>query len=697
MNPLEILQKTFGYPAFRLHQEAVIASVLQNRDTFVLMPTGGGKSLCYQIPALLLDGVAIVISPLIALMKDQVDALRANGVAAACINSTLPVDEHETILAKARSGALKLLYLAPERLLGNNAELLTVISSWRISLIAVDEAHCISHWGHDFRPEYLMLAKLRRALPHVPMIALTATADAQTQKDIIGKLELKKPAVFVSSFNRQNIRYCVDSKDEGIDKLLNFLSGRDAESGIIYCLSRRSTEALAEQLTGAGHAALPYHAGLDRSQRARHQELFLKDEIRIIVATIAFGMGIDKPNVRFVVHMDLPKTIESYYQETGRAGRDGQPAEALLFYSPSDVQKLRKFARIENNPTQTDIALKKLSQMDRFARLTTCRRQYLLNYFNESSADYCGNCDVCLASEPSADPYVNAKRIFAVIRNLGLHAGPVDVIDALERAHKTVPGAEGRDRWNRWICSLIEQKYLARSKYCSSLVLTESASDILNGPANGTSVLAPDAASPGPQVEPGLKLRLKQLRMRLALKENIPAYMVFTDKALAALSAYLPLDTTSLACIPGIGPSRIRRYGNAIVDVIGEFCDSHGLETRAHLLNGQKSRAASLRTLTLRMFRNGLTIREIAGMRRLAPAAIHRHLEFYARQGDAIVTDIVSTETTSSIRELAEQYNAGTAGSTRRKLNERYSNQEIRYVIASLDRVSEPEMIMLAA
>ena len=412
MDPLSILKKQFGYDTFRLHQEAIVKSVLAKKDTFVLMPTGAGKSLCYQLPALMLEGITIVVSPLIALMKDQVDALRLNGIPAAYINSTQSWHEQENVLRDARAKKLKLLYVAPEKLLGNSMAFLHSLENFGISLIAIDEAHCISHWGHDFRPEYLMLSRLKQSFPQVPVIALTATADKLTQKDIVEKLELKDPAVFVSSFNRPNIRYSVKAKRSDVfRRLLDFLEAHRDESGIIYCLSRKSTETLAADLELHGISALPYHAGMEREQRTKNQDAFLRDETRVIVATIAFGMGIDKSNVRFVVHMDLPKNIESYYQETGRAGRDGIDSEALLFYSAGDAVKLKKFALIENNPEQTEILLKKLDQMGRYCELSSCRRKYLLNYFDEASAPDCGNCDVCLG-ESKARPIIDAAHRF---------------------------------------------------------------------------------------------------------------------------------------------------------------------------------------------------------------------------------------------------------------------------------------------
>ncbi|MCZ6900478.1 MAG: RecQ family ATP-dependent DNA helicase, partial [Bacteroidetes bacterium] len=382
MTSEKVLKEVFGYESFRHHQKDTINSVLQGNDTFVLMPTGGGKSLCYQIPALMLDGLTIVISPLIALMKDQVDALKLSGVAAAYLNSTQDHHEQAYIMDMLKLNEVKLLYVAPERILGKESNFVDFLKTLDISLIAIDEAHCISHWGHDFRPEYLMLSELAKVLKKkVPTIALTATADKITQKDIVDKLKLENPQVFISSFNRPNIQYHVTPKRNSFDQLLDFLHHNKDESGIVYTLTRKSTEKIADQLTEEGFTAKPYHAGLDIAVKTNHQEAFLKDEVKIIVATIAFGMGIDKSNVRYVVHMDLPKNIESYYQETGRAGRDGLPSQALLFFNFGDVFKLKGFVEIEDNQEQSAIMLQKLDQMAKYAQLKTCRRKYLLNYF----------------------------------------------------------------------------------------------------------------------------------------------------------------------------------------------------------------------------------------------------------------------------------------------------------------------------
>ncbi|HEY0771364.1 MAG TPA: DNA helicase RecQ, partial [Sphingobacteriaceae bacterium] len=479
MKPLEILKTHFGYDSFRLHQEEVIESVLNGNDTFVLMPTGGGKSICYQVPALMLDGVTIVISPLIALMKDQVDALRVNGIDAAYLNSTLEPRVQESIMQRVRQKKIKLLYVAPERLLNNEKRtaLLDHLKDEKISLVAIDEAHCISQWGHDFRPEYLMLARVKAVLPNVPVIALTATADKFTRKDILEKLALQSPNIFISSFNRPNIRYLVEHKVNSFDRLLNFLDQHKNESGIIYCLSRRSTETLAEDLQMAGYNALPYHAGLEAATRASHQEQFLRDDVKIIVATIAFGMGIDKSNVRYVVHMDVPKNIEGYYQETGRAGRDGLDSIALMFYSAGDIVKLKRFVMIENNPEQSNIALNKLNEMARFAELNSCRRKFLLNYFDEQAPDFCGNCDFCLANIDLYDATTEAQLAMRAIRELNEKFGSGYVIDVLWGStstkihpnHKIISSyargnATSKSQWQVVLSGLVTQGYISKSK-----------------------------------------------------------------------------------------------------------------------------------------------------------------------------------------------------------------------------------------
>ncbi len=634
MDPLNILKNQFGYTGFRLHQEAIIKSVLEKRDTFVLMPTGAGKSICYQIPALMGEGLTIVISPLIALMKDQVDALRLNGIPAAYINSTQSWQEQESILREARLRKLKLLYLAPEKLLGNSMAFLHTLESFGISLIAIDEAHCISHWGHDFRPEYRMLSSLKKSFPHVPVIALTATADRLTRDDILEKLELNNPAVFISSFNRPNIRYTVKRKSSDVfARLLRFLDQKKDQSGIIYCLSRKSTERLAADLQMHGYKAAPYHAGMDRAQRAKNQEMFLRDEVRIIVATIAFGMGIDKSNVRYVVHMDLPKNIESYYQETGRAGRDGLDSEALLFYSPGDFMKMKRFALIENNAEQSEIMLRKLEEMSRYGELRSCRRKYLLNYFDENAGDNCGNCDVCLRNrrDASTPDFVH------------------DFIDDILAKH--------------------EQRTTARlntdgKPVCHSQLFEE----------------------------------LKAKRRRLAFAENVAPYIVLSDATLTELATYLPQTLEELGHISGFGEVKLHKYGKRFLWIINDFCARHRLQSRirekvcAVRSNGKREHDTSTRQQSLALFQQGRSVEQIAELRKLSPSTIEGHLAFYVGQGKLPLDEVVHTDRIPAIREAIEQVGGTTLWPIRNFLGDDYSFAEIKYVLADYEyhKVEEP-------
>jgi len=491
----EILKHRFGYDAFRLNQEAAIEAVLNRKDCVVLMPTGGGKSLCYQIPALMMEGLAVVISPLIALMKDQVDALRANGVEASFLNSSQTPAEQVKVFQKVRSGELKLLYVAPERLLQSGDQFIDFLRGTNISLFAIDEAHCISSWGHDFRPEYLKLGALKREFPNIPLIALTATADKLVRKDIVDRLAIDEGEVFVSSFNRPNIYYGVEPKRNSYGQLLNFLNERKDQSGIIYCLSRNSVDSLAGDLRDEGFSAQAYHAGLDKQTRDQHQTSFLNDETKIIVATIAFGMGIDKSNVRFVVHMDLPKNIESYYQETGRAGRDGLESEALLFYSWADVTKLKGFVEVDGNSDQSSIMLKKLDVMAKFGDLKSCRRRFLLNYFSEDLAENCGKCDNCTKEFERFDGTIIAQKALSAVYRTGQRFGLSYLVDfirgsraqAIRDEHKNLKtygiGADlPKQAWFDHFKDLIEQGYIAQTEGTYPvIVLTEKSADVLSG------------------------------------------------------------------------------------------------------------------------------------------------------------------------------------------------------------------------
>lgn len=707
----QILKARFGYENFRLNQEAVVNSVLQRRDTFVLMPTGGGKSLCYQIPALLFDGLTVVISPLIALMKDQVDSLRLNGVPAAYLNSTLSYSEQQEILQQLSANKLKLLYLAPERLLRTEgSDFISFLKQQRISLLAIDEAHCISEWGHDFRPEYRMLSKLKQAFGDVPVIALTATADQLTRKDILERLELRNPAVFVSSFNRPNIRYNVEPKRNSFDRLLQFLKEHSNDSGIIYCLSRGAVEKLAEDLQAEGYNVLPYHAGLEKDVRARHQELFLKDEVKIITATIAFGMGIDKSNVRFVVHMDLPKSVEGYYQETGRAGRDGLNSEALLFYSAGDVMKLRNFATVEGNDAQTQVNLQKLDKMARYGVINTCRRRYLLRYFDEEAPDHCGACDICLSTVDRFDGTIVAQKIMSAVARLQEKFGAAYVIDILRGSasakireeHKRLPtygvGADvSKEVWQQYIQELITLGYLSKSEgqypllqlnERSYAILRKQETVMLTQRRVQIAVEAPRGAVP---YEAELFEKLKIVRRKLAAEENVPAYIILSDASLIELAAYLPHGREELRRISGLGDVKIEKYGQEFQEVVTTYCRLKQLSSRMELKRTASSRKVRKETLTdtkeqtLTLYRQGKTLFEIARVRDLGVSTVEAHLAYFVGRGDLRVDEFVSPAKMARIRDALSRLGHAPLSPIKEALGADVSYGEIKIMIAHLE------------
>lgn len=703
---LSILQHHFGYNSFRFNQEEIIQNIVARKDTVVLMPTGGGKSVCYQVPALLFDGVTVVISPLIALMKDQVDALKQNNIAAAFLNSSISSSEQQDVIEKLRSNQLKLLYLAPERLVGEG-HFLQSLKHVNVSLFAVDEAHCISHWGHDFRPEYLVLGRLKKEFPSIPVIALTATADKLTRQDIIDKLELKEYRLFENSFNRPNIHYSIRQKSSYYDQLYSYLDEHKEDSGIIYCLSRSSTETLAIQLKADGFAAESYHAGLERNIREERQNKFLRDDIKIIVATIAFGMGINKSNVRFVVHVDLPKNIEGYYQETGRAGRDGLKSDAILFYSQGDVFKLKRFATVEGNAEQSSIMLKKLDQMAALCETRKCRRQYLLNYFDEQAPEHCGSCDVCLSDYEKSDITVEAQKILSAVSRLQERFGVNYLIDFL-RGSSTIKEEHqqlktfgigksiSKDQWKKHVRELLHLNYLGQSdgEY-PVLKLNENSWKVLKGQLTVTLVQAvrgkKDNVSMVTEiatVNPDLLQELKQVRYDLAAKENVPAYIIFSDSTLVELASYLPLTETDLAKISGFGDAKRAKYGKAFIQVVQRYCEHHQLQSRMsakpnknHKQKAARENPGDSRRISLQMFREGKSIKEIAATRKFVDSTIEGHLASFLHTGEVDIYELVPEQKVAVILEAVKEIGGNSTLPIKERLGETYSFGEIRMVM----------------
>lgn len=710
-----ILQNKFGYSSFRHGQKEIIDNVLAGKDSFVLMPTGGGKSLCYQIPALILKGITIVVSPLIALMKDQVDALRVNGIPAAFLNSTLSPEAQREIAAQMKNGDIKLLYVAPERIFSNEGRFLTFLKECNISMFAIDEAHCISQWGHDFRPEYRQLAQLKDYFPSTPIIALTATADSLTRDDILDKLNLKQPKTFVSSFNRANINYSVLPKKNYYDQLVDYLRLHKTDSGIIYCLSRASTEDLAEKLTKDGFPARPYNAGLDQNTRAKHQEAFLRDDVNIMVATVAFGMGINKSNVRYVIHVDLPKNIEGYYQETGRAGRDGLASDAVLFYSPADAIKLKSFAQVENNPEQTKILLTKLTKMQQFCELRTCRRKYLLNYFGESTSNYCGSCDVCLSDYEKVDATIDAQKILSAVYRLDQRFGANYVVDVLRGAqsekikeeHKLLKtygiGKEiPKEQWIGNIQELIQLGYLKQSEgQYPVLQLTENSEKVLRG---GEKVLLVKAAPQKTKAQPKEKQgileyekplfeKLRVIRKELADKENVPPYVILSDATLIEMAAFLPLSGPDLRKISGIGDIKLGLYGKSFLDGIVDYCNENKLESKIsakaekrETKKPKEEKTNDTKLVTLQLFRQDMSPAEIGQLRGLSPTTIESHLSHFVYTGELEVEALVSKEKIPMIKKAISVKGDQVLSPIKEMLGEKYSYGEIKAVISWMRR-----------
>ncbi|OHX67338.1 DNA helicase RecQ [Flammeovirga pacifica] len=640
----QALKHYFGYDRFRPMQEDIINCVLSKQDAVVLMPTGGGKSICYQIPAIISQGTAIVISPLIALMKDQVESLKANGVAAAFLNSTQSYAEQREIEEDLKYQRLKLLYVSPEKLISGN--FMDYICNLNISFIAIDEAHCISQWGHDFRPEYTQLATLRQRLPHLSFIALTATADKATRNDISSQLGMNNPKRFISSFDRPNLSLRVEAGQKRIEKIIKFLEMRNNQSGIVYCLSRKSTESIATKLRNAGYNAMYYHAGMNADERSRVQEAFIKDDIPIICATIAFGMGIDKPNVRWVIHYNLPKNMEGYYQEIGRAGRDGLSSDTMLFYTFADVMQLRDMV---SDAGQHQLQLSKLERMQQYAETRTCRRRILLSYFGETLEKDCGNCDVCRNPPELFDGTVIAqKAMSAIIRvhremNKSLSTGMlIDILRGSRRIDLVNAGYHNirtygagndisYDHWQLYLqqmlnLGLIEIAY----DFHNTFRVTSTGEQVLAGkfPVNFAKLsqfrstpstkTATKKVSAREQLIRELFEALRVLRKDIADKENIPPYVVFNDATLKDMAEKKPISVHQMMSISGVGEMKLKKYGNEFIGLIVHFIIKKSKE--GFKITGSTS------LLTYELYQQGFSVHQIAQERQLQDQSIISHL-----------------------------------------------------------------------
>ena len=661
---LEQLKAYFGFDRFLPLQEEIITKVLAKRDTLVLMPTGGGKSLCYQLPALRLKGLTLVVSPLIALMKDQVDGLGANGVPAGLLNSTLAAQEASQVQDQARQGKIKILYVAPERLALPGFQ--RFLQSLDVSLIAIDEAHCISEWGHDFRPDYRNLKSLRRDFPGVPVIALTATATEPVREDIINQLGLDKPEIFISSFNRPNLTYTIQPKAEPLGSLLHLLEKHQGGSAIIYRFSRKATEETALELSERGFSALPYHAGLERDLRRETQEKFIRDQVQIVVATIAFGMGIDKPDVRLVVHYDLPKTVEGYYQETGRAGRDGLPSDCVLFYSYGDRSKQEYFISQIEDDDEREKAHNKLDQVLALCDLQTCRRAYLMEYLGESWPQTdCGGCDICLLPREEFDATEIAQKILSTVIRTGERFGVNYLVDVLRgsankavrtRGHHELPvfGISrdvDSDDLKEMVRSLVTNGLLAQNggDY-PTLGVSQRGHKFLKDREKLT-LTRPKQAAPVRQVAfPGdretaydTKLfdELAALRLEIATDREVPAYQIFGNKSLQQMAFHMPQNELEFSKISGVGDAKLRDFSERFLEVINEYVEATGQPAAVNRVpvSAPKKRVRGI-SMSIRetkdLVAQGLSFEEVAEQRGISETTIRSHLERFIQEGGQV-------------------------------------------------------------
>lgn len=697
--PKELLKSVFGYDQFRPLQEEIITRTLEGKDSFVLMPTGGGKSMCFQIPALCFEGITIVVSPLISLMKDQVQALKSNGIKADFFNSSISPTEENEVIDRAKKGETQLLYLSPEKLI-------SVSNSWlkelKIKLVALDEAHCVSMWGHDFRPEYTQLRVFRNSLPEVPFMALTATADKSARQDIEEQLGLKDSKLFISSFDRKNLSIEVRGqvpKKKKLQEISQFVERRRGESGIVYCLSRKNTEEVAAYLSEEGHSVEFYHAGMNPEERERIQTEFINDDTKIIVATIAFGMGIDKSNVRWVIHYNLPKNLEGYYQEIGRAGRDGLPSETILYYNMRDFVLYSQFA---DDGANSVMQKEKLNRMLQFAEAKSCRRKILLSYFGEHLVSNCGNCDVCQNPPKSFDGTILAQKALSGIARMGQKEGITLLINVLRGSNNADVHEKNYTQlktygvgkevsffdWRDYIIQLANQG-LIEIMYSenSALKISPLGKKVLKGEKNIQLTYPVTAeekkkkpkivriANEG-EVNEELFKELKKVRYAISREENVPAYIVFNDKTLQEIARELPVTENEFLAISGVGLNKMQEYGEEFMEVVRRFNSI------------AKPRKIPTTLETFGLYKEGLSPEEIAEKRKLSSTTIYSHLsQLYSEGKEVDLMQYVDSNTVKKVKEAYEQLNKeGALKPIFEKLNENVSYGEIRISLAIIQR-----------
>ena len=655
-----ILKETFGYDTFRPLQREVIENVMARRDTLAVMPTGGGKSLCYQIPSLLFDGLTVVVSPLISLMKDQVEQLRAFGVPALFLNSSLGPQEYQENMDYVKRGEVKLLYVAPETLL--TPRILTLLAGLKVDCLTIDEAHCISEWGHDFRPEYRQLVQVRKQFPQAVCLALTATATSRVRQDIRSTLQFATSNEFVASFDRKNLFIEVLPKRDATRQTMDMLERYKDQSGIVYCFSRKQVDDLASYLISRGYSARPYHAGLEDIERKRNQEAFIRDDAQIIIATIAFGMGINKPNVRFVIHYDLPKSVEGYYQEIGRAGRDGLPAHCLLLYSYADVAKLNYFID-QKEGEERRVAIQHLNAIVGYAEdETSCRRKPLLNYFGESyAADNCSNCDNCNSSPtPLTDVTIPAQKFLSCVKRAGEKFGAGHITDillgsknekVLRWGHEKlstygIGGELTQKQWMHLARQLLSMGYLKQEGEYRTLGLTPKALEALRKRAPIMGVLQEaervkkkEGKKEGIEYNHALFAILRQKRKEMADEAGVPPYVIFPDRTLTEMAAYYPQSTAGLLNISGVGQVKLVQYGDAFLDVIRAYSEKHGLKEKRKEAPREKSDSNRRYVIVAEAYNAGDTVDDLMRRYGVAVGTILDHLSRYLAAGNALRKD----------------------------------------------------------